>query len=106
MWQPNAVTAEIETVVQCLPQSTLSEIRMDANEMDVGLFRDNLRDKPDNKANYLAVALSNETCVPKMHEKELGQHVSHSAATPPFINDSDDRLIVNRFHMADYRLTH
>src|SRR5690349_15532446 len=93
-----------ERAVQPPPESLAPLLRVNADEMDIGLARLRRRHEPHQETGQRAVAVRGEAGVGEVVEEQPGQHLGHGAATPPLVDHRDHRSMVGRAERPDPRL--
>jgi hypothetical protein len=83
-----------EALVEGTAESRTAALRIDADEVHVGLVRVGLRPKSTEEPGKLSVLLRHERGVAEVDEEELREHRRHRAATPPTIDDLDHPGVV------------
>src|SRR5215471_21820612 len=94
-----------EVLVKLAPQTTPAMHWVNANEMDVCLFRIGLRHETCQKPDNTATLLDGETGRAKVDKEDPWQQVRHFPPTPPLVDNSDDRVVIALFKMSDHGST-
>src|SRR5439155_10683486 len=90
-----------EPLVEVAPEAAAAVVGPDADEVDVRLVAEGLREEAAEEADHLAVLLRDEARVAEVLEEEAREHRPHSPAAPPRVEMWRDTRVVAGLGMSD-----